>query len=164
LAAIVAPTVNSYKRLVPGYEAPVYIGWARVNRSALIRIPHYTEGQYKATRIELRFPDPSCNPYLAFAGMLAAGMDGVDNNIPLPKPLNNINVYELTADERKAMGVNELPGSLQEAMVELEKDSVLKETLGEAVYEAFMRAKGDEWDDYRIHVTDWEIGRYMESI
>lgn len=164
LAAIVAPTVNSYKRLVPGYEAPVYIGWARVNRSALIRIPHYTEGQYKATRIELRFPDPSCNPYLAFAGMLAAGMDGIDNNVELPKPLNNINVYELTADERKALGVMELPGSLQESLRELEKDAVLKETLGEAVYEAFMRAKSEEWDDYRIHVTDWEVNRYMESI
>ena len=114
LAAIVAPTVNSYKRLVPGYEAPVYVGWAQINRSALIRIPRYTEGRDKATRAELRFPDPSANPYLALSVMLAAALDGIDNHLPCPEPLNNVNVYHLTAEERAEMDIAELPGSLAE--------------------------------------------------
>ncbi|HET9906698.1 MAG TPA: type I glutamate--ammonia ligase, partial [Anaerolineales bacterium] len=123
LAALVAPTVNSYKRLVPGYEAPVYIGWAQRNRSALIRIPRYTEGRDKSMRAELRFPDPSSNPYLAFTGMLAAALDGIDNNLTPAKPLNNVNLYHLDAKERKKLGVGELPGSLAEALSELEKDA-----------------------------------------
>ena len=163
LAALVAPTVNSYKRLVPGYEAPVYIGWAQINRSALIRIPRYTEGRNKAMRAELRFPDPSSNPYLAFAGMLAAALDGIDNNLTPPKPLNNINLYHLEPKERKKLGVGELPGSLAEALNELDKDKVLVEALGPVVYEAFSRAKWEEWDEYRIHVTDYEIERYLET-
>ena len=163
LAALVAPTVNSYKRLVPGYEAPVYIGWAQQNRSALIRIPRYTEGRNKAMRAELRFPDPSSNPYLAFAGMLAAALDGIDNNITPPKPLNNVNLYHLDPKERKKMGVGELPGSLAEALTELAKDKVLVDALGPVAYEAFNRAKWEEWDDYRIHVTDYEIERYLET-
>lgn len=126
LAGLVAPTVNSYKRLVPGYEAPVYIGWAQSNRSALIRIPRYTEGRNKSMRAELRFPDPSSNPYLAFAGMLAAALDGIDNDMKPPKPLNNVNLYHLDKKERKKLGVGELPGSLAEALTELDKDSVLK--------------------------------------
>jgi len=162
LAALVAPTVNSYKRLVPGYEAPVYIGWAQINRSALIRIPRYTEGRDKSMRAELRFPDPSSNPYLAFAGMLAAALDGIDNNLTPPKPLNNVNLYHLDKKERKKMGVGELPGSLAEALVELERDAVLKEALGTAAYEAFVRAKWEEWDDFRLRVTDYEIERYLE--
>ncbi len=163
LSGILAPSINSYKRLVPGYEAPVYIGWAQINRSALIRIPRYTPGMEKATRAELRCPDPSCNPYLAFAAILAAGLDGVDNKLPLPKPLNNVNVYHLTAQERKRLGIKELPGSLLEALGELEKDSVLKEALGPEIYEAFRRAKLEEWEDYRIHVMDWELNRYLET-
>jgi glutamine synthetase len=163
LAALVAPTVNSYKRLVPGYEAPVYIGWAQQNRSALIRIPRYTEGRNKAMRAELRFPDPSSNPYLAFAGMLAAALDGIDNNLTPPKPLNNVNLYHLDAKERKKMGVGELPGSLAEALNELAKDKVLTDALGPIAYEAFNRAKWEEWDEYRIHVTDYEIERYLET-
>ena len=163
LAALVAPTVNSYKRLVPGYEAPVYIGWAQINRSALIRIPRYTEGRHKSMRAELRFPDPSSNPYLAFAGMLAAALDGIDNDLTPPKPLNNVNLYHLDAKERKKLGVGELPGSLAEALNELDKDTVLRDALGPVIYEAFSRAKREEWDEYRIRVTDYEIERYLET-
>ncbi|NWG35110.1 MAG: glutamine synthetase [Chloroflexi bacterium] len=163
LAALVAPTVNSYKRLVPGYEAPVYIGWAQINRSALIRIPRYTKGRDKSMRAELRFPDPSSNPYLAFAGMLAAALDGIDNKLTPPKPLNNVNLYHLDAKERKKLGVGELPGSLGEALVELSKDKVLVDALGESAYEAFVRAKTEEWDEYRLRVSDYEIERYLET-
>ena len=163
LAALVAPTVNSYKRLVPGYEAPVYIGWAQINRSALIRIPRYTEGRHKAMRAELRFPDPSSNPYLAFSAMLAAAMDGIEKDQTPPKPLNNVNLYHLDRDERSKLGVGELPGSLAEALTELDKDAVLKNALGPTVCEAFSRAKWEEWDDYRTHVTDYEITKYLES-
>jgi glutamine synthetase len=163
LAAILAPTVNSYKRLVPGYEAPVYIGWARQNRSALIRIPRYTEGRDKAVRAELRFPDPSCNPYLAFTVMLAAALDGIDKKLEAPKPLNNINLYHLDAKERKKLGVKELPGSLAEALGELEKDEVLKSALGEVMYDAFVTAKRKEWDEFRLSVSDYEIERYLET-
>ena len=163
LSALVAATVNSYKRLVPGYEAPVYIGWAQQNRSALIRIPRYNEGRSKAVRAELRFPDPSSNPYLAFAGMLAAGLDGVDNKLTPPKALNNINLYDLDAKGRKKHGVGELPGSLGESLVELSKDKVLVEALGPSAYEAFFRAKSEEWDAYRLHVSDYEIERYLET-
>jgi len=162
LAAIVAPTVNSYKRLVPGYEAPVYIGWAQINRSALIRIPRFTEGRVKAMRAELRFPDPAANPYLAFAAMLAAALDGIDRKLVPPAPLNNINVYHLTEAERKKMKIASLPGSLAEALTELAKDKLLQETLGETMYDAFTRAKWDEWDQFRIHVTDWEVERFLE--
>ena len=163
LAAVVAPTVNSYKRLVPGYEAPVYIGWAQSNRSALIRIPRYTEGRDKAMRAELRFPDPSSNPYLAFTVMLAAALDGIDKKMMPAAPLNNVNLYHLDKDERTKMGVGELPGSLAEALTELEKDEVLKTALGTTTYDAFIRAKWEEWDEFRIHVTDYEIERYLET-
>ena len=162
LAAIVAPTVNSYKRLVPGYEAPVYIGWAQSNRSALIRIPRYTEGRNKSMRAELRFPDPSSNPYLAFSGMLAAALDGIDNKMSPPAPLNNVNLYHLDKAERVKMGVGELPGSLAEALDELAKDEVVKAALGTTTYEAFARAKWEEWDEFRLRVTDYEIERYLE--
>jgi glutamine synthetase len=163
LAAVVAPTVNSYKRLVPGYEAPVYIGWAQQNRSALIRIPRYTEGRDKAVRAELRFPDPSSNPYLAFTVMLAAALDGIDNNMIPPKPLNNVNLYHLDKAERVQMGIQELPGSLAEALGELEKDEVVKGALGGLTYEAFTRAKWEEWDEFRMRVSDYEIERYLET-
>lgn len=164
LAGVVAPTVNSYKRLVPGYEAPVYIGWAQTNRSALIRIPRYTEGMDKATRCELRFPDPSANPYLAFNAILAAALDGIDNQLMPPKPLNDINVYELSAAERKELGVDELPGSLHEALMALESDDIVKGTFDPMLYEAFLRGKLAEWDEFRTHVTDWEVERFLESI
>jgi glutamine synthetase len=163
LAAVVAPTVNSYKRLVPGYEAPVYIGWAQQNRSALIRIPRYTEGRDKSVRAELRFPDPSSNPYLAFTVMLAAALDGIDRNLVPPKALNNINLYHLDKEERTKLGVTELPGSLGQALAELEKNEVLKAALEPATYEAYMRAKLEEWDEYRLRVSDYEIERYLET-
>lgn len=163
LAAVVSPTVNSYKRLVPGYEAPVYIGWAQINRSALIRIPRYNEGRPKSVRAELRFPDPSSNAYLAFSVMLAAGLDGIEKGMTPADPLNEINLYELTKADRTAMGVGELPGSLAEALIELDKDEVLKSALGRNIYEAFTRAKWEEWDDYRLHVTDYEVERYLET-
>jgi glutamine synthetase len=162
LAAVVAPSVNSYKRLVPGYEAPVYVGWAQTNRSALIRIPRYTPGMDKAVRAELRFPDPTCNPYLALTAMLAAALDGIDNHLEPPKPLNNVNVYELTSEERRNMGIQELPGSLMQALAELDKDPVIISALGDDIYDAFRSAKLEEWDDYRTHVTDWELNRYLE--
>jgi glutamine synthetase len=163
LAAIVAPTVNSYKRLVPGYEAPVYIGWAQTNRSALIRIPRHTEGRDAATRAELRFPDPSANPYLAFAAILSAALDGIERGLRPPAPLNNINIYQLTEQERQKKKIGSLPGSLIEALEELKKDRVIQEALGPVVCDAFLRAKAAEWDDYRIAVTDWEVERYLET-
>lgn len=163
LAGVVAPTVNSYKRLVPGYEAPVYIGWAQQNRSALIRIPRYTEGRDKAVRAELRFPDPSSNPYLAFTVMLSAALDGIDKNMKVSKPLNNINLYHLNKEERAKLGVTELPGSLAESLKELEKNEVLKAAMGDYLFEAYMRAKWEEWDEFRLRVTDFEIQRYLET-
>ncbi len=162
LAAVTAPTVNSYKRLVPGYEAPVYLSWAQHNRSAAIRLPRYQEGQNKALRLELRFPDPSANPYLALGVMLAAGLDGIDNHLPCPEPLNNVNIYELTPEERAARGIRSLPASLAEALHELEQDTVLQDALGESVYAAFMAAKTAEAESFRITVTDWEVERYLE--
>jgi glutamine synthetase len=162
-SAVVAPTVNSYKRLVPGYEAPVYIGWAQTNRSALIRIPRYKPGKDKAVRAELRCPDPSANPYLVFLAILAAGMDGIDRGLVPPTPLNNINVYELTAADRKRMKVGNLPGSLHEALEELDKAPVIKNALGASLYEAFTRSRQAEWEQYRISVTDWEVSHYLET-
>jgi glutamine synthetase len=161
--AITAPTPNSYKRLVPGYEAPVYIGWAQRNRSALIRIPLFTPGKDKAVRAELRCPDPSANPYLAFSVMIASALDGIDNNIMPPKPLNNVNIYHLTEEERKKMKIGSLPGSLSEALSELEKDKIIRAALGEVAYDAFVTAKKSEWDDFRMHVTDYEVERYLET-
>lgn len=163
LAAIVAPTINSYKRLVPGYEAPVYVGWAQINRSALIRIPRYTAGRNKSMRAELRFPDPSANPYLAFAAMLGAALDGIDRQVACPAPLNNVNVYHLTEAERADMNIQSLPGSLAEALRELEADTFLQAALGSTIYEAFQRAKWAEVEEYRTRVTDWEVERYLET-
>ena len=163
LTAIVAPTINSYKRLVPGYEAPVYIGWAQTNRSALVRIPRHNEGRDKAVRAELRFPDPSSNPYLAFAAMLGAALDGIDNEMTVPAPMNNFNVYHLTPEERAEKEIESLPGSLAEALRELESDDVLIEAIGPVTYAAFARAKWAEVEDYRMKVSDWEVERYLEK-
>ena len=162
LAAIVAPTVNSYKRLVPGYEAPVYVGWAQINRSALIRIPRHTVGQDKSVRAELRFPDPAANPYLAFATMLAAGLEGIDQALECPEPLNNVNIWYLTPEERTARNIAELPNSLADALRILDEDTLLKDTLGPQMYESFTRAKWAEVEEYRTTVMDWEIKRYLE--
>jgi glutamine synthetase len=163
MTAVVAPTVNSYKRLVPGYEAPVYVGWAQINRSALIRIPRYTKGKDKSMRAELRYPDPSTNPYLAFTVMAAAALDGIDKKMVAPKPLNNVNVYHLTPEERTKRKIASLPGSLSEALRELEKDKVLQEALGPLMYEAFMRSRWAEVEEYRLRVTDWEVERYLQT-
>jgi glutamine synthetase len=163
MSAVLAPTVNSYKRLVSGYEAPVYISWAQTNRSALIRIPFAPPGKDGAVRAELRCPDSSSNPYLAFLVMLAAALDGIDNHIAPPKPLNNINVYELDADERAKNNLTSLPGSLSEALAEMEKDDVIRTSLGNVMHEAFLRARQAEWETYRVAVTDWEIKRYLET-
>lgn len=162
LAGIVAPSVNSYKRLVPGYEAPVYVGWAQTNRSALIRIPRASGPN--GVRAELRCPDPSCNPYLALAVMLASGLEGIEQKIEPIEPLNNINVFELTRRERREMGIEELPGSLKEALLEVEKDSLIESVLGTDLYNAYLRGKWREWDDYRISVSDWEISNFLETI
>jgi glutamine synthetase len=163
LTAVVAPTVNSYKRLVPGYEAPVYIGWAQVNRSALIRIPQPMTNNPKTVRLELRFPDPSTNPYLAFNAMLAAGLDGVEKDLDCPEPLNQMNVYELTEEKRASMGIDMLPGSLFEALTAFEADDVLKAALGDSLTEPFLKARHAEWEDFRTHVTDWELERYLTT-
>lgn len=163
LAAVVAPTVNSYKRLVPGYEAPVYIGWAQVNRSALIRIPQPVSGKPDTVRLELRYPDPSTNPYLAFNAMLAAGLDGIDRDLPCPKPLNQLNVYELTEEARTDLGIEMLPGSLYEAIDAFEQDPLLHEALGKSITESFIKARQAEWEEFRMHVTDWELTRYLTT-
>ncbi|MBE9475321.1 MAG: type I glutamate--ammonia ligase [Chloroflexi bacterium] len=161
-SAIVAPTINSYKRLVPGYEAPVYVGWAQINRSALIRTPLYAPGLENSIRAELRCPDPSANPYLALTVMLAAALDGIENSMSAPEPLNDINVYHLTREEREQIKIAELPGSLAEALRLLDQDEILKEALGPLAYESFERAKWAEVEEYRTRVTDWELERYLE--
>lgn len=163
MSAVIAPTINSYKRLVPGYEAPVYVGWAQINRSALIRIPRYMPGRERSIRAELRCPDPSANPYLALTVMLAAALDGVDKKLPVPPPLNDVNVYHLTPEEREELQIEELPGSLAEALRLLERDEVLKNALGQTTYESFNRAKWAEVEEYRTRVTDWEVERYLET-
>jgi len=152
--------VNSYKRLVPGYEAPVYICWARRNRSALIRVPMYKPGKDKATRIELRSPDPACNPYLAFACMLHAGLKGIENRYPLPEP-TEVDVYHLSPEERQKLGIEELPGSLIEAIEIAERSNLLKEALGDHVFNELIISKKIEWDDYRIRIHPYELDRYL---
>ncbi|MCC7354569.1 MAG: glutamine synthetase, partial [Anaerolineae bacterium] len=157
LSAVIAPLVKSYKRLVPGYEAPVYLSWARINRSALIRVPRISAGRLEATRIELRCPDPSCNPYLAFAVMLAAGLDGIKRKLEPPPPAEE-DLYHL---DNKRRGLDAMPGSLYEALEELKKDEVIQAALGPHIYERYLEAKSQEWDEYRIHVSNWEVERYL---
>lgn len=162
MIAILAPSVNSYKRLVPGYEAPVYICWGQKNRSALIRIPRYSPGREHSTRAELRCPDPSNNPYMAFAVMLMAGLDGIKNNTALPRPVEE-NVYEFDGDQLSHRKIDSLPGSLDEAIGELKKNELMKTTLGTHTYETFIKAKQSEWDEYRIQITEWELKKYFET-
>jgi len=152
--------VNSYKRLVPGYEAPVYICWARRNRSALVRVPVYKPGKEQATRIEFRSPDPACNPYLAFACMLAAGLAGIENEYDLPPEASN-NIYEMSEDERRAAGIESLPEDLFEAIAVAERSELLRETLGDHVFEYLIRNKREEWDGYKAYVTPYELERYL---
>jgi len=160
MIAVLAPLVNSYKRLVPGYEAPVYISWARINRSALIRIPQASRGRPEATRLELRCPDPSCNPYLAFAVMLAAGLDGIERGLELSRPVEE-NLYHFDDTMIRKQGVRTLPGSLEEALDELARDEVVQGALGAHVSEWFLEAKRAEWNEYRTQVTPWELERYL---
>lgn len=163
LSAIVAPTVNSYKRLVPGYEAPVYICWAQVNRSALVRVPGYSAGREDSTRVELRCPDPGCNPYLAFTVMLEAGLDGIENGITPPPPVSD-DVYEYSLADLAERGIGLLPGTLNDALDALAADEVVRGALGEHVYGVFNRAKLAEWEEYRLQVTDWERSQYLEIL
>jgi glutamine synthetase len=162
LCAVVAPSVNSYKRLVAGYEAPVSICWAQTNRSALIRLPRYNLGQDQSIRAELRCPDPSANPYLAFTVMLAAALDGIDRGLRPLEPLNDVNIFELNTSERQKQGINDLPGSLPEALQAFQQDNLLQAAMGPVLCEAFTRSRWAEWNEYRIQVTDWEVERYLE--
>ncbi len=148
---------------MPGYEAPVYISWARVNRSALIRVPRITPEKPKSARIELRFPDPSANPYLAFAVMLAAGLDGIKRELPLADPIEE-NLYHFTPERLRKSGISMLPGSLNEAIDALQSDEVVMSALGDHVCERFVEAKQEEWDAYRMQVTPWELERYLPVV
>lgn len=157
IAAITNPTVNSYKRLVPGYEAPVYVAWSPGNRSPLIRIP---AARGKSTRVELRCPDPTCNPYLAFALILAAGLDGIEQKLDAPEPVAR-NIFAMTDSERAGAGIQSLPGSLAEAVSAMKEDGLALRALGSHVYERFLEAKEKEWDEYRTRISDWEIDAYL---
>ena len=152
--------VNSYKRLVAGYEAPVYISWGQKNRSALVRIPRYKPGKERASRVEFRCPDPACNPYLAFAVMLAAGLEGISQGYELPEPIEE-DIYSMSAEERAQRGILSLPGNLYAAIGEAEKSDLLRRTLGDHIYQKFIANKKVEWDDYRSQVTDAEIKKYF---
>jgi glutamine synthetase len=160
ITAVTNQWVNSYKRLLPGYEAPVYVTWARRNRADLVRIPEYQPGREKATRIELRSPDPACNPYMAFSVILAAGLEGIEKEYPLPEPVEE-NVYEMKAQEREERAIKTLPGSLAEAIHLAEGSEVLRKALGERMFHTFIENKKWEWDQYRAQVTDYEIKRYL---
>jgi glutamine synthetase len=163
ITAICNQWINSYKRLVPGYEAPVYVSWARRNRSAMVRVPMYKPGKEKATRIEYRSPDPACNPYLAFAVMLAAGMEGVKNKYRLPEPVEE-DIFEMDEKARAKAGITTLPGSLYEAMVAVSKSKLVKETLGDHIFNKFIENKKVEWDLFRTHVSQFEIDRYLPML
>jgi len=161
MTAVFNPTVNSYKRLVVGYEAPVYIAWGQRNRSALIRVPRISPSSPKSTRCELRSPDPTCNPYLAFALMIAAGLDGITRELDPPAPVNE-DIFGFSDEEAVNKGVSTLPGSLDHALHFLEKDSVVKDTLGEHTYRMFKAAKEAEWMEYKASVSKWELDKYLE--
>ena len=163
ITAVTNQTVNSYKRLIAGYEAPVHICWARNNESALVRLPTPKKGKESSTRIEFRSPDPACNPYLAFSVMLAAGLKGVEEGYELPPEATN-NIYEMTPEERAAEGIGSLPQSLTEAISAMEESELVAETLGEHVFDYFIRNKRAEWLDYKAHVTPWELDRYLGSL
>jgi len=160
MAAVTNQWVNSYKRLVPGYEAPVYVSWARRNRSAMVRVPMYKPGKEQATRMEFRSPDATCNPYLAFAVMLAAGLKGIEENYPLPNPVEE-DIYEMDEKAREKAGIESLPGSLYEATQEVEKSALVRQTLGDHIFSKFVANKKIEWDGYRTHVSQYEIEKYL---
>jgi len=160
IVAVTNQWVNSYKRLVPGYEAPVYISWANRNRSAMIRVPMYKPGKEVATRIELRSPDPACNPYLAFAVMLAAGLKGIEEGYALSDPIEE-DIFEMTPAEKEARNIGTLPGNLYEAISEVENSELVREALGDHIFDKFIENKKIEWDKYRIHVSQYELEKYL---
>jgi len=160
ISSIFAQWVNSYKRLVPGYEAPTYVAWSRRNRSALVRVPLYHPGKEQATRMELRCPDPACNPYLTFAVLLQAGLEGVEHGYELPEPMEK-NLYHLAPDERRRLGIEQLPATLGEAIELTAESELVLRTLGEHMFNRFVEIKRQEWEDYRVQVTQWELDRYL---
>ena len=163
ITAVCNQWVNSYKRLVPGYEAPVYVSWARRNRSAMIRVPMYKPGKETATRMEFRSPDPSCNPYLAFAVMLGAGLKGIEKKYELPDPIEE-DIFEMNPAERKAHGITDLPGNLYAGILATEQSDLVREILGEHVFNKFIENKRIEWDNYRTHVSQFEIDKYLPKL
>jgi glutamine synthetase len=163
ITAITNPTVNSYKRLIPGFEAPVYVAWARNNRTALVRVPITKSGKAASTRIEYRAPDPAANPYLAFSVMLAAGLKGIEQGYDLPSEVSS-NVFELTDQERAAEGIVQLPQSLAEALEAMGKSELVAEALGEHIFEWFLRNKSQEWLGYKTQVTQFELDRYLRNL
>jgi glutamine synthetase len=160
MAAVFAQWVNSYKRLVPGYEAPVYVAWSQRNRSALIRIPLYKPGSEQATRAEIRCPDPACNPYLLFAILLHAGLDGIEQGYDLPQPMET-NLYHLTAEQRREQGVTSLPETLGEAIDELSRSDLARRALGPHIFDRYVELKRKEWDEYRVQLSQWELDKYL---
>ena len=160
VTVVCAQWVNSYKRLVPGYEAPVYITWAHRNRSNMVRVPMYKPGREMATRIEFRAPDPACNPYLAFAVLITAGLAGIENNYPLPDPIDG-DVYSMSTQERENLGIESLPGSLNEAIEVMEGSDLVRRALGDHIFEKFIQNKKIEWDAYRSQVHRYELDRYL---
>jgi glutamine synthetase len=160
IVAVTNQWVNSYKRLVPGYEAPVYVAWGQRNRSALVRVPMYKPGKSQATRVEFRCPDPACNPYLAFAVMLAAGMKGVEGKYPLPEPVEE-DIYLMSEEERAARGIETLPDSLYASLKIADESDLVRETLGDHVFNKFIENKYIEWDNYRVQITRYEIEKYL---
>ena len=160
MAAVTNQWVNSYKRLVAGYEAPIYVAWGQRNRSALVRVPMYKPGKAKATRVEFRCPDPACNPYLAFAVMVAAGMKGVKEKYPLPDPVEE-DIYLMSETERERRGIEVLPDSLYSSLQVAEQSELVRKTLGEHVFTKFLENKYIEWDNYRVQVTEYEIDKYL---
>ena len=163
ISAVFAQWVNSYKRLVPGYEAPVYAAWSQRNRSALIRIPLYHPGKEQATRAEIRCPDPACNPYLTFAALLHAGLEGVERGYELPPPMER-NLYHLTAEQRRERGIVALPETLGEAIDELAQSELARTALGPHIFDRYVEIKRKEWDEYRVQLTPWELQNYLSVL
>jgi glutamine synthetase len=163
ISSIFAQWVNSYKRLVPGYEAPVYCAWSRRNRSALVRVPLYHPGKEQATRMELRCPDPACNPYLTFAALLMAGLEGIEKGYELPEPMEK-NLYHLSPDDRKRLGIEQLPETLGEAIELTAESELMLRTLGEHMFNRYVEIKRQEWEEYRVQVSQWELDRYLSVL
>jgi glutamine synthetase len=163
ISAVFAQWVNSYKRLVPGYEAPVYVAWSQRNRSALVRIPLYKPGSEQATRAEIRCPDPACNPYLTFAALLHAGLEGIARGYELSAPMET-NLYHLTAEERRERGIVSLPETLGEAIDEFAASELMRRAFGDHIFENYVTLKRQEWDDYRVQLTEWELDRYLSVL